>query len=360
MGFLNDLLDLAKIHANRLELRPTEFRLRDCLGDVVAKFRRRARQKGLRLVHEIEPDVPDALVGDPGRLRQLVGTLLSNAIKFSERGEVRVHAEVGRRQKASVELYVTVADRGIGIPPEAMCRIFEAFKQADGSKTRARGGCGLGLAIASELVPLMGGHIWGESEVGKGSVFHFTACFGLQERAARPRPSYDSGHLRGARVLLLGDEPDRCDIIEQWLVELGMEAVRADDADAAVRILSEADRCGRPFAFVVLNTLVCAGDGLIRVRDILRHNKAGMTHLIMTTSAGERGDATACEAAGVAAYLTEPVSRAQLVQSLALALQTRGSGEAVPLITSHTLREIWESDLAGARDGEKAEAAAPS
>jgi len=201
MGLLNDLLDLAKIHANRLELRPTEFRLRDCLGDVVGKFRCRARQKGLRLVHEIEPDVPDALVGDPGRLRQLVGTLLSNAIKFSERGEVRVHAEVDRRQKASVQLHVAVADRGTGIPPEAMCQIFEAFKQADGSKTRACGGCGLGLAIASELVPLMGGYIWVESEVGEGSVFHFTACFGLQERAARPRPLYDSGHLRGLRVL---------------------------------------------------------------------------------------------------------------------------------------------------------------
>ena len=360
MGLLNDRLDLAKIHANRLELRPTEFRLRDCLGDVVGKFRCRARQKGLRLVHEIEPDVPDALVGDPGRLRQLVGTLLSNAIKFSERGEVRVHAEVDRRQKASVQLHVAVADRGTGIPPEAMCQIFEAFKQADGSKTRACGGCGLGLAIASELVPLMGGYIWVESEVGEGSVFHFTACFGLQERAARPRPLYDSGHLRGLRVLLLSDEPHRCDLIEQWLVELGMEAVRAEDADAAVRILSEADRCGRPFPFVVLNALACVNDGVIRARDILQHSKPGTTQLIMITSAGERGDATACEAAGVTAYLTEPVSRSQLVQSLVLALETRGSVEAVPLITSHTLRERRESGLTGVRDGEKAEAAAPS
>jgi len=360
MGLLNDLVDLAKIHANRLELRPTAFRLRDCLGDVVGKFSCRANQKGLRLVHEIEPDVPDVLVGDPGRLRQLVGTLLSNAIKFSERGEVRVRAEVGGRQKTSVELHVAVADRGIGIPPEAVCEIFEAFKQADGSKTRARGGCGLGLAIASELVPLMGGHIWVESEVGKGSVFHFTAPFSLQEKAARPVSSYDSGLLRGVRVLLHSNEPDRCDLIEQWLGELGMEAARAEDADAVVRILSEADRCGKPFPFVVLNALACANDGLVRARHILQHGEPGSTHLIMITPAGERGDATTCEAAGVTAYLTGPVSRTQLAQSLVLALETRMSGETIPLITSHTLRETWESDVAGARDGKKAEAAASS
>jgi two-component system sensor histidine kinase/response regulator len=174
---INDILDFSKIEAGKLEFDPVPFTLRESLGDAVNVQAQRAHEKGLALICRIGPDVPDDLVGDALRLRQVVTNLVGNSIKFTEHGEVIVGVEFEGELSETVCLHFTVSDTGIGIPADKQRVIFEAFTQADSSMTRSFGGTGLGLAITSQLVTLMGGHIWVESEVGAGSTFHFTVQF---------------------------------------------------------------------------------------------------------------------------------------------------------------------------------------
>ena len=175
LSLINDILDYSKIEAGKLDIEAIDFNLGDCLGDTMKTLSLRAHQKGLELAFEIEPNVPDAFVGDPGRLRQIILNLVGNAIKFTEQGEVVLSVQLLTHVHGDAQLRFTVADTGIGISPDKQTAIFEAFKQADGSMTRRYGGTGLGLTISSRLVELMGGRIWVESELGEGSRFHFTA-----------------------------------------------------------------------------------------------------------------------------------------------------------------------------------------
>jgi signal transduction histidine kinase len=180
LTILNDILDYSKIASGKMHIDAIDFSLRDSLGDTMKTLALRASQKGIELASDIHADVPDALVGDPGRLRQIVINLASNALKFTERGKVALSVQVKSRTKKDIELHFTLSDTGIGIPADKQSQIFEPFKQADGSMTRKYGGTGLGLAICSELVELMGGRIWVESELGKGSHFQFTVRMLIQ------------------------------------------------------------------------------------------------------------------------------------------------------------------------------------
>ncbi len=190
LNIINDILDFTNIEARKLHLENVEFNLRDNLDDTLKALALRAHQKGLELACHVRPDVPETVVGDPGRLRQIVVNLVGNGLKFTERGEVVIRVERDSRDDEGVRLHFTVTDTGIGIPAEKQRLIFEAFVQADGSMTRKYGGTGLGLAISSQLVEMMGGRIWTESEVGKGSTFHFIARFGPPKGlAARPLPA---------------------------------------------------------------------------------------------------------------------------------------------------------------------------
>ena len=175
LALLNDILDFSKIEAGRLDLSPISFSLRGCLSEAAGTLTVNAEQKGLRLLVNVSPEVPDVVVGDPTRLRQVLLNLLNNAIKFTDAGSIEARASVYDRQGAMLNLHFSVHDTGVGIPPEKINAIFEAFRQADGSIARKYGGTGLGLTICSRLVRLMGGHIWAESEPGVGSTFHFTA-----------------------------------------------------------------------------------------------------------------------------------------------------------------------------------------
>jgi PAS domain S-box-containing protein len=179
LGILNDILDFSKIEAGKLDFESTEFDLRRSIAAMVKGFEARANQKGLELAYYFDPDVVSNVVGDPGRLRQVLLSLIGNAVKFTERGEIVVRVEQLSSNAQSVELHITVTDSGIGIPVDRQQAIFEEFVQADDSSTRRFGGTGLGLAISSQLVKLMGGKIWVESETGKGSTFHFTAHLGI-------------------------------------------------------------------------------------------------------------------------------------------------------------------------------------
>jgi len=217
LSLINDILDYSKIEAGKLEIDSIEFNLGDCLGDTMKTLSLRAHQKGLELAFEIEPNVPDALMGDPGRLRQIILNLVGNAIKFTEVGEVVLSVQSMTHVGDELQLRFTVTDTGIGISADNQAAIFEAFKQADGTMTRKYGGTGLGLTISSRLVELMGGRIWVESELGEGSRFHFTANFNVQKLAARTIVPRDPTTLRDMRVLVVDDNATNRQILVKML-----------------------------------------------------------------------------------------------------------------------------------------------
>ena len=193
LDIINDILDFSKVEAGKLELDSASFSLRSTLSRTLKPLALRAHQKGLELAVDVAWDTPDALVGDPGRLRQVLLNLVGNALKFTERGSVVVRMRAEEETADTVELHVTVTDTGIGIPPDKQALVFEAFEQADTSTTRRYGGTGLGLAITRRLVGMMGGRIWVESAVGEGSTFHFTVRMGLGRPDAAPAPIPPNG-----------------------------------------------------------------------------------------------------------------------------------------------------------------------
>jgi signal transduction histidine kinase len=193
LALLNDILDLSKIEAGRLELSPVSFSLRECVSEAASTLAINAQQKGLELTAEVASDVPDDVVGDPFRLRQILLNLLNNAIKFTSGGSIALQSTLYDRRGQTVTVHFSVSDAGVGIPADKIDLIFEAFRQADSSTSRKFGGTGLGLTISSRLVGLMNGHIWVDSEVGKGSTFHFTAAFRLSSGLESPAVSRDVG-----------------------------------------------------------------------------------------------------------------------------------------------------------------------
>jgi len=339
-SLINDILDFSKIEAGRLDLEPIDFGLRDCLDDTMRILAVRAHGKGLELACHVTPDVPDALVGDPGRLRQVLINLVGNAIKFTERGEVVVRVEGDAAPADAAHLRFGVSDTGIGIASDKHGAIFEAFTQADGSTTRKYGGTGLGLTISSQLVEMMGGRIWVESEVGRGSTFYFTAHFGLQQGRASSVTAPPPDELNGLRVLVVDDNATNRTILEEMFRGWRMTPVSVDRGESAVGALRAAARSGSPFRLVVLDANMPGVDGFEVARRI--HDDATLEglDLIMLTSGGQRGEAARCRRVGIAAYLTKPTRRSELLDVVMTVLQpTRGAAPRGRLITRHSLRE---------------------
>jgi two-component system sensor histidine kinase/response regulator len=340
LSLINDILDYSKIEAGKLEIDAIDFNLGDCLGDTMKTLSLRAHQKGLELAFEIEPNVPDALIGDPGRVRQIILNLVGNAIKFTEVGEVVLSVQSLTHVGEELQLRFTVTDTGIGISPDKQAAIFEAFKQADGSMTRKYGGTGLGLTISSRLVELMGGRIWVESELGEGSRFHFTANFKVQKSAARMVVPRDPTTLRDMRVLVVDDNATNRQILVKMLDGWHMISTVADSGAKAMVTLTEAKGIGRTFPLILLDAQMPEMDGFALAEYIKRHPSFRAATIMMLSSAGQRGDAMRCRELGVAAYLTKPVRQSELMDAILTALGTRAKSEAKPaLVTRHSLRE---------------------
>jgi CheY-like chemotaxis protein len=300
----------------------------------------RAHQKGLELAYDLQPDVPDALVGDPGRLRQIIVNLVGNAIKFTEKGEVIVYVQADSRTKDDIQLHFTIADTGIGIPAEKQMAIFDAFTQADGSMSRAYGGTGLGLTISARLVGFMHGRIWVESELGKGSRFHFTARFGLQKSPVRTLVPRDPITLRDMRVLVVDDNATNRQILLTMLANWHTNPTAVDSGARAITALREALGLGRIYPLILLDAQMPEMDGFALAECIKRNPDWKTATIMMLSSAGQRGDAKRCRDLGVAAYLTKPVRQAELLDAILTALGTRPTKEPSPaLVTRHSLRE---------------------
>jgi PAS domain S-box-containing protein len=345
LTLLNDILDISKIEAGRLELEPIEFSLRSSISETLKTLAVRAHAKGLELIYHVEPDVPDSLIGDAGRLRQIVVNLVGNAIKFTERGEVALHVNLELRRDGDVRLLFDVSDTGIGIPAVKQARIFGAFFQADSSTTRKYGGTGLGLAISSRLVTMMDGRIWVESPSplrsplgGPGTVFHFSLRFALG--SAPSAAPMTLPNLENLPVLVADDNATNRRLLADMLKGWRMNLRFADGGRAALDLMKEAKNASAPFGLVILDANMPGMDGFAIAEKIKEEPALASATIMMLTSVGIRGDAARCSKLGVAAYLVKPITQSDLLDAIVRVLGTsQAPQDHVRLVTRHTLRE---------------------
>jgi two-component system sensor histidine kinase/response regulator len=339
LSLLNDILDFSKIEAGKLDFESIDFRLRPTLNDSLKLLGMRARQKGLELTCLVPPEVPDSLIGDPTRLRQIILNLVSNAIKFTASGGIEVRVETAREDEETATLHFSVCDSGIGIPEEKQRTIFAAFTQADSSMTRKYGGTGLGLAISSRLVQMMGGEIWVESEMKKGSTFHFTLQLKMQNAATSKYQTVGPEVLRDARVLIADENGNNRRILQEMVAAWGMKSSIAEKGSEVMQLLEEAASTQVPFALILLDAQMRVTDAFTVEQQVRGDARFEKIAIILLTSAGLRGDAARCRELGIDAYLTRPVRSADLLQTITIVLGAGRVAERASVVTVHSLRE---------------------
>jgi len=340
LRLLNDVLDFSRIEARRVELEKIPFNLRDTVEHAVSSLAIQAEKKGLELVCRINPKMPDRYRGDPGRLRQILLNLVSNAIKFTDKGEIEVSVDLLKKKGREVTLLFKVRDTGIGIPQDKQAVIFEAFTQADSSTSRRYGGSGLGLAIVSQLVQLFGGRIWVESVVGRGSTFFFTVNLTLQKKNESKIVPARLDQLKSLRVLVVDDNATNRRFLSELLTSWQMRPEEAASGREALTLLNRAVRDGDPFKIVLLDSHMPEIDGFTIATKIRDNPFLGEPVMIILTSAGMPGDAARCRELNVSGYLTKPIRQGELLQALMFAFgrQPRHPESRI-LITRHYLRE---------------------
>jgi two-component system, sensor histidine kinase and response regulator len=321
LAIINEILDFSKIEAGKLDLEPVPFRVREVIDDTLLTLALRAHQKGLELVSHIPETIPDELIGDPGRLRQIITNLVGNAIKFTDHGEVVVRVAAESEAETDLLLHFAVNDTGIGIKKEKQEVIFEAFTQADSSTSRNYGGTGLGLTICARLVQIMGGRIWVESQPGRGSTFHFTAKMQRQSAVPAAPPPLYRRNVKDLRVLVVDDNATSRSMLEEALLSWEMRPTIVADASTAFARLNEARRMGTPFALVILDALMPDTSGFALARQIKQtRGLAAVATVMMLSSTGPIADAERCREMGVTAYITKPVRRSDLLDAMLSAL----------------------------------------
>ncbi len=324
LGLLNDILDFSKIEAGKLEIERLPFKLRDTLGAMLRTLASRAAQKGVELAAHIAPDVPDDLLGDASRVRQVVVNLVGNAIKFTEEGEIVVRVTVVEQSEDSASLRFAVSDTGIGISPAQQARIFDAFTQADASTTRQFGGTGLGLAISTQLVMLMGGRLAVKSRLGHGSTFHFTLDFGRTAQQSTGRPAALST-LRRAPVLVVDDNRTNQIICEEMLTNWGMAPTAVDSGKQGLEAFDRAIKCDEPYRLALIDVMMPGMDGFEMVRQIRKRPEAESLSIIILSSADRPNDKAYARELGIARCLTKPVTQSDLLNCITSALGTARS-----------------------------------
>ena len=346
LSVINDILDFSKIEAGRLELDPRPFSLRENVGDTLKSLAVRAHREQIEVACHISPDVPEFLTGDAGRLRQVVINLVGNAIKFTENGEVLVdvsnctpdfgtsarsiestETEADPRSTDSLWLHFQVTDTGVGIPKEKLQRIFDAFEQADTSMTRRYEGTGLGLAISSRLVELMDGRIWVESEVDKGSTFHFTVRFESAPEAYLSQSDTPSASLDGKRILVVDDNATNCRILDEILRNWLTRPVVVDGAAAAFKALEEAQSAGQPFDLLLTDANMPDTDGFTLVQQLRERGDLTAPVVMMLTSGGRPGDITRCGELKISSYLMKPIKQSELFDTIVEALNVTAASD---------------------------------
>jgi len=339
LSLINEILDFSKMEAGKIELEILDFNLRDCVETTLKTLALRADDKGLELMCDIVPEAPELVRGDSNRLRQVMLNLVGNAIKFTGEGEVSLKVHVDAEDGKDRILHFTVSDTGIGIPPEKLKMIFEPFTQADTSTTRKYGGTGLGLTISTRLVEMMGGKIWVESEVDRGTQFHFTARLGVAEsepiEAGKPA---SPEVLRNVKVLVVDDNRTNRRILEGMLKLWNMKPTCVDSGEAALAQLAAVHEAEEPYKLILTDMHMPNMDGFTLIERIREKPGLSTAAIIMLTSAGHRGDATRCHELVVAAYLLKPIRQLELREAIARVLGVAEEKGAIPLITRFSLQ----------------------
>jgi PAS domain S-box-containing protein len=331
LTIINDILDFSKIEAGRIELDPIDFLLRDSISDTLSPLALRASAKGIELAYEVAPDVPDALIGDVYRLRQVIVNLAGNAIKFTKQGEVVISITQQERSGDEVTLAVSVRDTGIGISPEAAGRLFRAFEQAEASTTRQYGGTGLGLAISKQLVELMGGQIRLESTPGAGSNFIFTVRFKVGAARHSATAEDAARALDGKVALIVDDNETNRRIVSTMLGRWGLRAIESDSAQAALVALDRAGSAGENVSLVITDLHMPDTDGFALARAVRKHPRFSALPIMLLSSSVSSGDQAICDELGIAARLLKPVKQSLLLDNIMRALGgSDRSGAQVP------------------------------
>jgi CheY-like chemotaxis protein/HPt (histidine-containing phosphotransfer) domain-containing protein len=324
LGLLNDILDFSKIEAGKLDLEDFEFSLRESLGEALKTLGFRAQQKGLEMAWRVGPEVPERLIGDPGRLRQMIVNLVGNAIKFTQHGEVVLEVEKERDTEKGVELHLQVRDTGIGIPRDKQKMIFEAFTQADGSTTRKYGGTGLGLTITNRLVELMKGKIRVESEPGLGSTFHLTLPFAIAKGDAAAHEFLEPDALQNSSALVVDDNKTNRLILAEMLTQWGVRPKTVEGAEAALLALRRAAAESRPFKFVITDLHMPEVDGFALFERIRAIPEFSALPVLLLSSSAQGGEGERCRQLGISSYLTKPVKPSELFDAILSALAISG------------------------------------
>jgi two-component system sensor histidine kinase/response regulator len=337
---INDVLDFSKIEAGKIDMEAVNFNLYDCLETTMKTLALRADEKGLELLCEVAPEVPEMVRGDSSRLRQIVINLVGNGIKFTDQGEVALKVRSGGKEGQDHILQFEVADTGIGIAPQNQKLIFDSFSQADSSTTRKYGGTGLGLTISTRLVEMMGGKIWVESEVGRGSHFHFTVRVGaVDTQVIEVGTIAPPEILRGVKVLVVDDNRTNRRILEGMLKRWEIKPVSVEGGEQALAELLAAHKAQAPYGLILLDMHMPQMDGFTLVERIRQSPELSTAIVMMLTSAGHSGDAVRCRELGISAYLLKPIRQSELREAIARVL---GAGEqkgAIPLITRYSLHD---------------------
>jgi signal transduction histidine kinase/CheY-like chemotaxis protein/HPt (histidine-containing phosphotransfer) domain-containing protein len=329
LAVVNDILDFSKIEAGKITLEAIDFDLRDCVQDVLAMFALQASEKGLELLCDIVPTLPEMVRGDSGRLRQIIQNLVSNAIKFTDSGEVALKAELESKEQNQLTIRFTVSDTGIGIPAQQQESIFSPFTQADSSTTRKYGGTGLGLTISARLASMMGGRIWLESEIGRGSRFCFLVRMEVLEKTTPPTfttvlPLEPTSRSRAFRILLAEDNRVNQAVASRLLAKLGHTPVIANNGREAIDLLQQ-----ESFDLVLMDIQMPEMDGILATKSIREREKSTHGHIpiIAMTAHAMKGDRARCIAAGMDGYVTKPINLEEVTAAILTALHITPEGD---------------------------------
>ena len=322
LGIINDILDFSKVEAGKLSMEKIDFRLEDVMDDLANMVGMKAEERGLELLFAATPEVPTALIGDPLRLGQVLVNLGNNAVKFTEKGEIVVGVEPVTTSDDGVELHFWVKDSGIGMTPEQCGKMFQSFSQADASTTRKYGGTGLGLAISKNLVELMNGRIWVDSEAGKGSVFHFHAQFGLQQQV-QPRQLFHSGEITGLRALIVDDNAAAREILSAMATAFGLAVDVARNGQQALTLIADAQRLARPYDLLLMDWQMPTMDGIECARRLQADVSLAKSPAVILITAYGRDDARGeaeQRSVHIDSVLTKPVTPSSLLDAVGIAL----------------------------------------
>jgi PAS domain S-box-containing protein len=340
LDIINDILDFSKIEAGRMDCVKTNFNLQSVIEKTIESLAVSAHGKGLELFCSIDSEIPGFLIGDPNRLRQVLVNLVGNSIKFTDKGEILVRIEKYTEVDKNVQVKFSVKDTGIGIPKDKLDALFESFTQVDGSATRKYGGTGLGLSISKKIVEVMGGSIWVESEVGKGSTFYFLATFNYKEMEEIQK-EHIPVDLKGLNVLVIDDNKTGRRLLQNMLNRWEMTCTSASNGKDGISLLKKAFKDKKPYDLILMDTRMPEMDGFSVAMEVNKDPELRDTPVIMLTSSGSKGDALKCQDVNIAAYLLKPVRQSDLLEMISNTLSSVDE-KVKSLITRHSVKEERE------------------